>query len=494
MSPRRTGLAVAAVVAALAALVVARRAAFAQSKDVTVKRIDQLNARAMEDYDSLEFDSARKQALEGLDMAKKSGLEGDPVAARLHVTLGVIYVAGLKDPYRGFQEFRKALQIDPTSQIDPSVATPELQEIFQNARDSLKAGGPKPGPGPGPTETPSSVTGLQHAPIDEARAGFPIVVRAEVGDDVGAKRVLLKYRPQGRETYQGIDMQRVGRQWSAQIPGDAVQGRSLHYFIEAQDVRARPVAQSGSEASPNIISLMGGGKVLPPRPGVPPKKKPRPRPDEEQEEEEEEEAEEGPPGEKKFSVSLLIGTGAGLVGFGSKSENIGAEPDNTSTDEITFGCPIEEQEGCEPVQVTTGFALAPFHIAVEPGYKVNEQWAVGLLAQIQLVSGNEFKQYDKKTFLVEARVKRYFGEGALRFYLSGGFGGGQMTHGVNLGADGGDRRDTVTSGKAAVGLGGGLAYGFGERWAAVAELNTLTMLPTNPTFNVDLNFGPEVRF
>src|SRR5262245_30624957 len=187
-------------------------------------RVEQLNKRAMGDYDLLEFDSARRTLNEALVLIKKSGLDTDPVAARTYLNLGVVYVAGLKDRYKGFQQFVKGLQIKPEAQLDPAIATPELQEVFENARETVgvprggkgsagQGGAKKEGapPPPGGGETPpndgaASVSGLIHKTIDEAPRGQPISVIAQVGADVSAARVLLFYRPPDREDFAIVPM------------------------------------------------------------------------------------------------------------------------------------------------------------------------------------------------------------------------------------------------------------------------------------------------
>ena len=443
------------------------RLAVAEPEEVTAKRLEQLEQRAMENYDALEFDSAKKQLVEALDLAQKGGLGEDPIVAKLHLSLGIVYVAGLKDKWRGFQEFRKSLQIDPTTKIDPSVATPELQEVFQQAVDSLKLEAPPPSPPPPPIQEPTdggeAVHGLIHTPIDEARAGFPIVVRVEAGPDVGAQKVVLHFRGSGQEDFAALPMTRKGTAWGAQIPSTAVRGRVMHYYVEALDVRSRPVAQNGSAASPNIITLTGW--VAPPKPTG---------------------DGDGEERERNWTFGVGVGTGAGVVGFGAKSENIGANPPEEF-------CRLGEG-GCEAVDITTGVAFSPFHLNAELTYKVATLWHIGAIGRFQLISGNEFIDYDEKSYLALARVKRYFSTDSWRFFLSGGLGVGEVRHGVNLGEAGGNHTDTVTSGKFAMGFGIGMNYDFGPSWGIVLEIHTLTLMPHAPSFHLDFNGGLQFMF
>src|SRR5437879_3052034 len=112
---RAWGLSLALVAVALGV----QGAALAQD---VMARITQLNKRAMDDYDKLEFEDAKRSLLEAVALIKKHQLENDAGAAKTYVNLGVVYVGGLKDRYKGFQLFVKALALRPDAKIDPAIA------------------------------------------------------------------------------------------------------------------------------------------------------------------------------------------------------------------------------------------------------------------------------------------------------------------------------------------------------------------------------------
>ena len=70
---------------------------------------------ALADVDDLEWDRAKKTLLDALILAKKSGLENDPIMARTYVHLGVVYVTGFKNREKAIQSFSRALEIDSPS-------------------------------------------------------------------------------------------------------------------------------------------------------------------------------------------------------------------------------------------------------------------------------------------------------------------------------------------------------------------------------------------
>jgi len=60
----------------------------------------------------------------------------------------------------------------------PMRATPELQETFSTAVRQVANSGPRT---PSSPETTSSVSGLVHSPVDEAKGGKPVMIKAAHG-------------------------------------------------------------------------------------------------------------------------------------------------------------------------------------------------------------------------------------------------------------------------------------------------------------------------
>src|SRR3954470_1227261 len=54
----------------------------AQAQDVE-KQVSRMNKKAMEDYDSLEFESARKTLIDAVAMLRANGLDETPLAAKV---------------------------------------------------------------------------------------------------------------------------------------------------------------------------------------------------------------------------------------------------------------------------------------------------------------------------------------------------------------------------------------------------------------------------
>ena len=113
----------AAFLIALVAAVLVSPTAFAEDVD---KQVQKMNKRAMDDYDSLEFESSRRTLQDAVQMLRANGLDETPLAAKTYANLGIVYINGFKDRNRGQQQFVNALKITPGYKLDPAVATPTL--------------------------------------------------------------------------------------------------------------------------------------------------------------------------------------------------------------------------------------------------------------------------------------------------------------------------------------------------------------------------------
>jgi hypothetical protein len=490
----------------------------------TIKRIEQMNKRAMEDYDLLEFDSARKTLTDAVALVRSSGLEdsGSAIAAKTYLNLGVVYIGGFKDKDRGRMQFVRALKIKPDARLDAQVATPELQEVFN---DALKEMGRRPGkpskpepvkpepvkpepvkPEPvkpaGPEDIEPSgtkVEGLAHEPLSEARSGFPIVVKAEVGSDITAGKVLLFYRGTGREDYLLLPMNKNRKGvYVAQIPADQVTGKVLQYYIEVRDSRGRPQVANGSAGSPNIISIVEGtGDGSTPDGKSDDTEDPLKRKGTKVTKKDDKPVPSGPK-RRRFWITAGIGTGFGLAyGYSECAWNEGPQPDGRN---YSGFCVVGANAA--KTKISPGFATAPLHVAPEIGFYLTERWAIGVQGRLQVITLADSGAATAAMAGV-ARGLYFFGIEKFRYYLSFALGGGQIRHTVPLGkvathADdpliqARNIKDTVLGGYFIFGPGFGITYEFSKYVGLMAELNAWAGVP-KVTFNLDINVGLTLNF
>jgi hypothetical protein len=94
---------------------------------------------------------------------------------------------------------------------------------------------------------------------DEVEAGADLFVHCVPQPGVGAKVVAFYYRPAGSVLYNAAIMERTKKGWyTAMIPGSKINGRLLHYYVEARDARQGVAAANGKANSPNIATVRSG--------------------------------------------------------------------------------------------------------------------------------------------------------------------------------------------------------------------------------------------
>src|SRR3982751_2735881 len=135
---------------ALATTLLAGRA-IAQDQ-AAIEKLVQMNKKALDDYDTLEWDAAKKTLLDALVAGKKAGLDNHPVMARTYVHLGAVYITGFKNRDKAIQSFSRALEIDPGIQLSKGIATSEVNDAFNEAKRARGGGGGETAPPPPPAK------------------------------------------------------------------------------------------------------------------------------------------------------------------------------------------------------------------------------------------------------------------------------------------------------------------------------------------------------
>jgi len=445
-------------------------AAHAQDQ-AAIEKITELNKKALDAYQDADFPKARTFLKQALDLCASSGLDQHAIAARTHIRMGVVLAGGFNQKDLAIKQFRKALDIEPTIQVTKNVDTPEVEAVFKEAQESGGGGDSAPPAGGGaeapekasaPPAAAAPANGLIHVPVRKAQPGAPIMIAARVSNSDVAK-VVLSYKSGDDDDYTTQDLMKSGSHFSGQIPASATGGRKVSYYLEAQDAEGTVLAAAGGEARPLVVSLGGkncGG---------------------------DEDCDEGggPAGPPVF-IGVLGGIGVGYT---------------TGHADLT-----------NANKVINGFApSSAFHIAPEFGYFIAADWRLSLQARIQFVSGptplvdgTGTHQPAKTGIAALARSAWFFGSGGLRPYVTAALGGGQIRHVVTFGTKSIPRPDcgpmmnqtcidTIAAGPILLGPGGGISYDLSDRFAFVAQANSVLGFP-NFTFNIDLDVGLAMGF
>jgi len=153
------------------------QAAEAKTNAKTIAKVVELNKEAIAQYQHRRFDGARKVLREALDLCESAGLARHPVAARTHIHLGIVIIAGFGQREIGARQFGEALQIQPDITLTPGLATPAVQDAFNEVAVAV-TGTATATPTPPP---PDDQTPAPQQEDEPARAPT-----AEISDDGGA--------------------------------------------------------------------------------------------------------------------------------------------------------------------------------------------------------------------------------------------------------------------------------------------------------------------
>ena len=423
----------------------------ADQGDKGKKEIQAKSKKAMESFDSLEFEAARAALGDALSLARKHKLEKDKVTARVYLNLGIVEYAGLKDEDAARTAFASAVAIDPDIQIDVAYKTEGMAELLTAVK---KGGGGKAGgagedlfadggEGGGDCE---AIDGIDHTLIESGKPGVSQPIAARVSSGLGADKVTLFYRGQGAVDFTAVPMKKgKGCSFEAEIPAAAMKGEAVHYYVAALKGK-KSLASRGSSGSPNIIELAGsagagGGDENPLGGGA--------SSGGDVTGEVETGGDEG--GKKTVFVSLAVGTGGGYV---------------TGTTEVA-GSDV----GC-------CFAPALFHLLPEVGYYFSRQLSLSAAFRMGFAMGANVEGHATAAPAGLLRLRYALDESGAGLQVSGAVGGGIIRHTVKVEeAPSGMDTDTTASGPVLVGGGLGYVKPISGAMRLVGELNTLAAVP-----------------
>jgi hypothetical protein len=432
----------------LVALLVGQgRPAHAGDTTKAKKEINDKMKEAMENFDLLEYEEARKLLSTALTIAKKNDLEKDPLTAQVHLRLGIVYFSGLSDAESAKLSFLNAVEIDKTVEIEAAYRTGDMVKLLDEARgEQVVPPGDDDDDGGGGGDTGvdcEAVTGIQHTIQDSADAGADKELMAYVGPDITPSKVSIMYRPQGKVEFSEAKMTKDGAcKFVGAIPKKAMFGGLVHYYVAAYNKAGKVVASKGSSGSPNIIEISGGSAV---DVGV----------------------DENPLAKKnnengihkgttltkpaKMFVSIAVGTGGGYVT--GTTEQVGNE----------VGC-------C--------FAPALLHFFPEIGYFLSPRSSLSLAVRLGFPLGANLPGHATAAPAAMLRYRRAFSPTGEGLAVSGALGGGFIRNTVKLtNADPEMNVDTTLTGPLIVGAGAAYTKALGGPLRFIAELNALAGIP-----------------
>jgi hypothetical protein len=504
-----------------------------------IERLVQMNKKALDDFDMLEWDSAKRSLLEALVTGKKAGLENHPVMARTYIHLGAVYITGFKDHQKGLQSFVRALEIDPTIKLSKAMATPELNDAFAEAGRQVRSRGasggesapapppPAPPPPPPPTrrrapvmdsdasepappprparrpppaasaeddsgepDLPVRIAALDCPVPDEVPPEKPVVVRCAVAASLPVTKVFLMYREPNKEDFTAVEMERTPKGWfQGKIPKKVVVGKSVQFYFEGRNDKGRPVVSNGRGDSPNLMLIREEAVAEEAEKAAPRVKRKRGAAEEDENPLEERQTTGprlylGKVDKSKIGLDTRYGKRKWWIGLGLGSGYGYAK-----------GNGLEARQDLQSA-FAPGLAWAGLgHLAPEVGYHLNPDLAVSIQGRFQYIP--QPAQYSKFVARgaqsVLARLLMFTRQQQIRFYGSVMAGGGEGFR-FTLFPDAARPtfKDTVLGGPVLAGVGGGVSYEVSNAVTLVLEVNGLAGFPTF-SFVADFNAALQIN-
>jgi hypothetical protein len=434
---------------------------------------------AMENYDLMDYDAAKKLLTQALSIAKKNKLDKDPLVAKAHLSFGLVQFAN-SDHDAAKLSFLSAVQIDPKIQIDAAYKSNDMSKLLEQARKESSGGGAAEPVEPTPPVASGvdciTVQGMQHTIIDTAKAGAPLAIETYVGADVAAtQKVSVLYRPEGSTDFTEVKLKKEGDcKYTGSIPASAMKGSLVHYYVAAYADGPKPVASKGSSGSPNIIEISGVAVA-------------------------------GGAGDNEDPI--LGGGGGG--GGGSVSSNVTVGPKRARILVAVAGgggtgYVSGETEGMNTVK-NCCFGGPIVVLQPELGYFVNPKLSIGVAARIGLPIGANVEGHATAAPAGLVRVRYALapsGEG-LRFM--GQLGAGFLRNTIKLdNSEPGMDTDIVAQGPLLVGGGVGFTRRLSGTVSVMADLSALGAIAVvdslgaapvlNNGFGIDLSLGIQLGF
>jgi hypothetical protein len=529
LGPTTFAIAIAFTVSALASQ--------ARAQDqAAIEKLVQMNKKALDDYDTLEWDAAKKTLLDALVAGKKAGLDNHPVMARTYVHLGAVYITGFKNRDKAIQSFNRALEIDPAIQLSKGIATSEVSEAFAEAKRARGGGGgggetttPPPKKRRGPVmegngeappprkkkeekmsvsddeseekDLPAKIQALDCPNEDEAIIDKPATLRCAVAPNLPVAKVVLMYQEPGKEGYTELQMTKSPKGWYVgKIPKKAVKGTSLKYYFEGRKASGEPIVRNGEESNPNLLLLMQEEAYKEAR-------KKRQTVGEEDENPLEQPAgpytgpkyKLGPQDPNKVGLDVSKGKRKWWIGLGAGSgfgyaKGDGLEAVNRSQDPAFHNL--------HTIFAPGGAWAGLGHLAPEVGFQLTPAVAISLEGRFQYIPQPAQYQKYAATGALSGLLKTMFytKQSQIRFFATGIVGGGEGFRFTVQPAKAdpsltkvSDFTDTVRGGPFIVGAGGGVYYEAARRASIVFETHGLAGLPIF-SFVADFQLALQINF
>lgn len=515
--PSRPSRPLLAALAALLVLAGPRMVRRAEAQDpATIDKLVQLNKRAMDDYDTAEFDASKKALLDAEKLGKRAGLESHPIMARTYIHLGALYLVGYKDKNKAQHYFGKALDIQPDIKLDKNLTSPTVRDLFASVQGQKGGGGggespedlfpPSKGSKPsaaaaaepapaaadapkrkksradsdGEPEVPTEITALDCPYPDDTPPGKKVTLRCVAAPNLKVYRVVLYYKGFEMSGYERVVMTKSAKGWEeATVPKKRVDGKSLQFYFEGLDESDRPVVSNGRAESPNVMLIVAGDAKMAAGPAG---------------EEEENPLEAEGRGSPRLVLGRADDSAEGLdVRYGNRRYWLGI---GVGTGLVYAVNGVPESRVCglmpcvsRPIKVS-GIGWAGLaHLVPEIGLHFTPNWAVAVAGRHQYIlqDSAQARYTASGAHAVLLKIMRFSKQNRFRYFYGVAGGGGEGVRMNIISDEGGTRpsdgttwkplKDTILVGGILVGAMGGVYYELTRGLSFAFEVDALYGFP-----------------
>jgi hypothetical protein len=426
---------------------------------------------ALSQANNLEYDQALGTLNGAISSAESAGNGQDPVLASLYMLRAALTFSaeGHAAAAKILADLQRAVSLNYYVVVPMEMRSEDIAAYMQQARTASGASAPQP------------ITLTE--PVESCGVPLHFEVLLSVPD---GGQAALYWRKAGSDSeFVGAEMPAFSNVAEVDVPAAEHGDTDVEYFIYAFDAAMNPAANLGLQDQPLLLSQKCTAEQ--PEEVVAPveddkKKKPR-----------------KPSALPRVWINLGVGTGFGIASgtaentyrqfFPAGSQAYGAaesgcaiarwvagprEVEDVPAAELiqafdSFGAPgttgdmmaaYNADECAEHHPVSTGLALAPFHVAPELSFRVGKRVSLGVYGRLQLINGASLfrddpgkdlttsfaedvrnptpvgvKQTTKFTFAVGAKFKYFLGKEAWKFrpFVGANIGGGFSRLRVNMG-------------------------------------------------------------
>lgn len=250
------------------------------------KDVEKLISQAIdEDYLNVEHDKALERLKKALDLCKKADNCSPEVVGKIHVASATVKGVGKSDLAGAKADLVLALKADPNAKLIDGLNPPELEAKLKEAQVEVGGAGSSGGTGGGASEPtggsggeagkggggPAPSGDFNHSPLTEAPVNTPVPIFAEIPEELGATKVIVRFKPYGGTKWETLQLTQMEGGFGGEVPCAAVNTTGeLRYYIVGSDETGTPVATAGSVKTPFKIpikaKLSGDAPSLPGKP------------------------------------------------------------------------------------------------------------------------------------------------------------------------------------------------------------------------------------